>query len=99
MCGNYSPRNAVTQSPRKGIKQKVEHGIPCYIEDSKKAVDLHRSKGLSNNYKEEGKGIGKLEGGIGENDNKREVGAGWMRVKFNAYRGHYFFIPFCKLEK
>ena len=47
MCGNYSPRNAVTQSPRKGIKQKVEHGIPCYIEVSKKAVDLHRSKGRS----------------------------------------------------
>ena len=50
MFGNYSPRNAVTQSPRKGIKQKVKHGIPCYIEDSKKAVDLHRSKGLCNNY-------------------------------------------------
>ena len=50
MFGNYSPRNAVTQSPRKGIKQKIEHGIPCYIEDSKKAVDLHRSKGLCNNY-------------------------------------------------
>ena len=75
MCGNYSPRNAVTQSPRKGIKQKVEHGIPCYIEDSKKAVDLHRSKGLCNNYLEEA-GFGKLEGGIGENDNKRE--GGWM---------------------
>ena len=29
-----------------GIKQKVEHGISCYIEDSKKAVDLHRSKPL-----------------------------------------------------
>ncbi|CAH3173602.1 unnamed protein product, partial [Porites lobata] len=43
------PRSAVTQSPRKGIKQKVEHGIPCYIKDSKKAVDLHRSKGLCNN--------------------------------------------------
>ena len=50
MCGNYSPRNAVTQSPRKGIRQKVEHGIPCYIEDAKKAVDQHRSKGLCNNY-------------------------------------------------
>ena len=46
MCGNYSPTNAVTQSPRKGIKQKIEHGIPCYIEDSKKAVDLHCSKPL-----------------------------------------------------
>ena len=54
MCGNYSPRNAV----RKGIKQKVEHGIPCYIEDSKKAVDLHRSRGLCNNYLEEGGGGG-----------------------------------------
>ena len=47
MCGNYSSTNAVTQSPRKGIKQKIEHGIPCYIEDSKKAVDLHRSKPLT----------------------------------------------------
>ena len=44
MRGNYSPTNAVTQSPREGIKQKIEHGIPCYIEESKKAVDLHRSK-------------------------------------------------------
>ena len=56
MFGNYSPRNAVTQSPRKGIKQKIEHGIPCYIEDSKKAVDLHRSKGLCNNYLKGGRG-------------------------------------------
>ena len=54
MWGNYSPRNAVTQSPRKGIKQKVEHGIPCDIKDSKKAVDVHRSKGLCNNYLEGG---------------------------------------------
>ena len=46
MCGNYSPTNAVTRSPRKKIKKKIEHGIPCYIEDSKKAVDLHRSKPL-----------------------------------------------------
>ena len=77
MIGNYSPRNAVTQSPRKGIKQNVKHGIPCYIEDSKKAVDLHRSKGLCNNYLEVGGGgIGKLERGIGENDNKRE--GGWI---------------------
>ena len=79
MCGNYSPGNAVTQSPRKGIKQKVEHGIPCYIEDSKKAVYLHRSKGLCNNYLERGGGgvgLENLSGGIGENDNKRE--AGWM---------------------
>ena len=46
-----------------------------------------------------GGGIGKLEGGggIGENDNKREAG---LDVKFNTYKGgHYFFIPFCKLEK
>ena len=36
-------------------------------------------------------------GGIGENDNKREAG---LDVKFNTYKGgHYFFIPFCKLEK
>ena len=54
MCGNYFPSNAVTQSLRKGIKQNVEHGIPCYKEDSKKAVDLHRCKGLSNNYLEGG---------------------------------------------
>ena len=46
MCGNYSPTNAVTRSLRKKIKQKIEHGIPCYIEDAKKAVDLHRSKPL-----------------------------------------------------
>ena len=44
MCGNYSPTNAVTRSLRKGIKQKIEHGISCYIEDSIEAVDLHRSK-------------------------------------------------------
>ena len=37
----------------------------------------------------------KIRGGIGENDNKR----GGVDVKFSAYRGHYFFIPFCKLEK
>ena len=46
MCGNYSPRNAVTRSLGKEIKQKIEHEIPCYIENSKKAVDLHRSKPL-----------------------------------------------------
>ena len=46
MCGKYSPTNAVTRSLRKGIKQKIEHGILCYIEDTKKAVDLHRSKPL-----------------------------------------------------
>ena len=70
----------MTQSPRKGIRQKVEHGIPCYIEDSKKEVDLHRSKGLCNNYLEEEGGGSKIRGGsIGENDdNKREGGAGWM---------------------
>ena len=45
-----------------------------------------------------GGGGGKLEGGIGENDNKREGGG--VDVKFNTYKGgHYFFIPFCKLEK
>ena len=60
MCGNYSPRNAVIQSPRKGIKQKVEYGIPCYIEDPQKTVDLHRSKGLCNNYLE---GSRKTRGG------------------------------------
>ena len=44
-----------------------------------------------------GGGVGKLEGGIGENDNKREGG---LDVKFNKYRGeHYCFIPFYKLEK
>ena len=63
MCGNYSPTNPVTQSPRKGIKQKIEHRIPCYIEDSRKAVDLHHSKGLCNNYLEGGGGVGKLEEG------------------------------------
>ena len=62
MIGNYSPRNAVTQSPRKGIKQKVKHGIPCYIEDSKKAVDLRRSKGLCNNSLEGGGGGWKIRG-------------------------------------
>ena len=46
MCGNYSPGNAVTRSLGKGIKQKIEHEIPCYIENSIKAVDLHRSKPL-----------------------------------------------------
>ena len=70
MCGNYSPGNAVTQSPRKWIKQKLEHGIPCYIEDPKKAVDLHRSKGLCNNYLEEGGGGGWTM--QWKNDNKRE---------------------------
>ena len=48
----------MTQSPSKGIKKKVGHGIPCYIEDSKKAVHLHRSKGLCNNYLEGGWGGG-----------------------------------------
>ena len=33
-------------------------------------------KGLCNNYLERGGGGGKLEGGIGENDNKRERGVG-----------------------
>ena len=40
--------------------------------------------------------VEKLEGAIGEND-KREGG---LDGKLNTYRGgHYFFIPFCKLEK
>ena len=39
-----------------------------------------------------GGGVGKLEGGIGENDNKRE---GELDVKFNTYRGgHYFSFLF-----
>ena len=46
MCGSYSPTNAVTRSLRKKIKQKIEHLISCYIEDSKKAVDQHLSKPL-----------------------------------------------------
>ena len=33
-----------------------------------------------------GAGVGKLEGGIGENDNKREGGRG-LEVKFNTYGG------------
>ena len=32
------------------------------------------NKGLCNNYQEGGGEVGKLEGGIGENDNKREGG-------------------------
>ena len=48
------------------------------------------NKGLCNNYLEVG------GGGIGENNSKREKG---LDVKFNTYRGDYFFIPFCKLEK
>ena len=63
------------------------------------------NKGLCNNYLEVGGGggwglgvwFGKLVGGgIGENNSKREKG---LDVKFNTYRGDYFFIPFCKLEK
>ena len=42
------------------------------------------------------RGVRKLEGGIGENNNKRE---GELDVKFNTYGGHYFFIPICKLKK
>ena len=39
-----------------------------------------------------GGGVGKLEGGIGENDNKRE---GELDVKFNTYRGgHHFSFLF-----
>ena len=61
------------------------------------------NKGLCNNYLEGqgGGGVGGLVwkiswGGIGENNSKREKG---LDVKFNTYRGDYFFIPFCKLEK
>ena len=61
------------------------------------------NKGLCNNYLEVGGGggVGGLvwkisRGGIGENNSKREKG---LDVKFNTYRGDYFFIPFCKLEK
>ena len=62
------------------------------------------NKGLCNNYLEVvggGGGVGGLVwkiswGGIGENNSKREKG---LDVKFNTYRGDYFFIPFCKLEK
>ena len=60
------------------------------------------NKGLCNNYLEVGGGGGgglvwKISwGGIGENNSKREKG---LDVKFNTYRGDYFFIPFCKLEK
>ena len=42
-------------------------------------------KGLCNNYLGGGGGgVGKLEGSIGENDNKRDGG---LNVKFNTYRG------------
>ena len=74
----------MTQNPRKGIKQKVEHGIPCYIDDSKKAVDLHRSHGLCNNYLEGGGGVGKLKGG---HRRKWQQGKGGLDAKFNTYRG------------
>ena len=33
--------------PGERDQAKIEHGMPCYIEDSKKAVDLHRSKPLT----------------------------------------------------
>ena len=69
----------MTQSPRKGIKQKVEHGIPCYTEDSKTAVDLHRFEGLCNNYLEEGGGgggVGKLE--AGHRRKLQQERGGWM---------------------
>ena len=78
MCGNYSPTNAVTRSLRKKIKQKIEHGIPCYIEDSKKAVDLHRSKGLCNYYLEGGGEVEKIKGG---HRKKRQQGRGGVGCK------------------
>jgi len=43
-------------------------------------------------------GVGKLEGGIGENDNKRE--RGWLDVKFNTYReGALLFHSFLQTGK
>ena len=41
-------------------------------------------------------GVGKLEGGIGENDNKREGG---LDVKFNAYRRALLFHSFLQTGK
>ena len=82
MCGNYSPTNAVTHKARgKGLSKK-------------KAVDLHRSKGLCNNYLEGKWGGG--GGGIGENNNKRERG---LDVKFNTYRGALLFHSFLQTGK
>ena len=43
-----------------------------------------------------GGGVGKLEGGIGENDNKREGG---LDVKFNAYRRALLFHSFLHTGK
>ena len=53
-------------------------------------------KGLCNNYLEGGGGNGKLEGGIVENDNKREGG---LDVKFNTYRGALLFHSFLQTGK
>ena len=53
-------------------------------------------KGLCNYYLERGGGgVGKLEGGIGENDNKKE-GAG---CKFNTYKGALLFYSFLQTGK
>ena len=54
------------------------------------------SKGLCNNHLEGGR-VGKLEGGIGENDNKREGGG--VDVKFNIYRGTLLFHFFLQTGK
>ena len=40
--------------------------------------------------------MGKLEGGIGENDNKREGG---LDLKFNTYRGALLFHSFLQTGK
>ena len=51
---------------------------PQYHEQSERThhIGFHilLIKGLCKNYLEGGGGVGKLEGGIGENDNKREGG-------------------------
>ena len=46
-------------------------------------------------WKGGGGGVGKLEGGIGENDNKKE-GAG---CKFNTYKGALLFYSFLQTGK
>ena len=52
-------------------------------------------KGLCNYYREVG--VGKPDGGLGENHDERE---GDLDVKLYTFGGrHYFFIPFHKLKK